>query len=39
MLALVGVFVFRVERNERAGYELPGLTFQIQPAEFAKVAA
>ena len=30
---------FGVERNgARAWYELPGLTFQIQPAEFAKVA-
>ncbi len=39
MLALVGVLFFGVERNgARAWYELPGLTFQIQPAEFAKVA-
>ena len=39
MLALVGVLFFGVERNgARAWYEVPGLTFQIQPAEFAKVA-
>ena len=39
MLALVGVLFFGVERNgARAWYELPGVTFQIQPAEFAKVA-
>tara|TARA_Y100000590_G_scaffold105699_1_gene120292 strand:+ start:257 stop:1336 length:1080 start_codon:yes stop_codon:yes gene_type:complete len=39
MLALLGVLFFGVERNgARAWYELPGLTFQIQPAEFAKVA-
>ena len=39
MLALVGVLFFGVERNgARAWYELPGQTFQIQPAEFAKVA-
>ncbi len=39
MLALVGVLFFGVERNgARAWYELPGATFQIQPAEFAKVA-
>ena len=39
MLALVGVLFFGVERNgARAWYELPGLTFQIQPAEFAKIA-
>ena len=39
MLALVGVLFFGVERNgARAWYEFPGLTFQIQPAEFAKVA-
>ena len=39
MLSLVGVLFFGVERNgARAWYELPGVTFQIQPAEFAKVA-
>lgn len=39
MLALVGVLFFGVERKgARAWYELPGVTFQIQPAEFAKVA-
>ena len=39
MLAVVGVLFFGVERNgARAWYEVPGLTFQIQPAEFAKVA-
>ena len=39
MLALVGVLFFGVERNgARAWYGLPGQTFQIQPAEFAKVA-
>ncbi|MBA50889.1 MAG: rod shape-determining protein RodA [Acidimicrobiaceae bacterium] len=39
MLALVGVLFFGVERNgARAWYEVPGLPFQIQPAEFAKVA-
>ena len=39
MLALVGVLFFGVERNgARAWYELPGQTFQIQPAESAKVA-
>ena len=39
MLALVGVLFFGVERNgARAWYELPGQTFQIQPAEFAKIA-
>ena len=32
MLALVGVLFFGVERNgARAWYELPGLTFQLQP--------